>query len=66
MERKYCITARKSIRQSEYIYQMKDILKMIEKEIGHSFEIAVSAEFFRPSDEKVIAGNVQRLKLHTG
>lgn len=51
---------------SEYIYQMSDIVKMIEKQIGHQFEIEVDPKLLRPTDEKIIVGDVTKLKRDTG
>lgn len=51
---------------SEHIYQMKDIVAMIEKQIGHKFEIKVDPELLRPTDEKIIVGDVTKLKQDTG
>ena len=51
---------------SERIYQMKDIVVMIEREIGHTFEIKVDPQLLRPTDEKIIVGDVTKLKRDTG
>lgn len=51
---------------SEHIYQIKDIVKMIEKQIGHVFDIKVDPSLFRPTDEKIIAGDITKLKKDTG
>lgn len=51
---------------SERIYQMKDIVTMIEKQIGHEFKIKVDPELLRPTDEKIIVGDVTKLKTDTG
>lgn len=51
---------------SEYIYQMKDIISMIEKEMGHKFEIVVDTNLLRPTDEKIIVGDITKLKQDTG
>lgn len=51
---------------SEHIYQMRDIIAMIETEISHKLEIITDKCLLRPSDEKVIAGNTEKLKRHTG
>lgn len=51
---------------SEYIYQMSDIVTMIEEQIGHKFIIKADPQLFRPTDEKVIAGDVTKLKRDTG
>lgn len=51
---------------SEHIYQMKDIVSMIENQIGHKFEIKVDPALLRPTDEKIIVGDVSKLKRDTG
>lgn len=51
---------------SEHIYQMRDIVTMIENQIGHKFEINVDQSLLRPTDEKIIVGDVAKLKNDTG
>lgn len=51
---------------SEHCYQMKDIVAMIEHQIGNRFEIKVDPKLLRPTDEKIIIGNVDKLKRDTG
>lgn len=51
---------------SEYVYQMSDIIKMIEKEIGFSFDIEVDPSLIRPTDERIIVGDITKLKNATG
>ena len=51
---------------SEYIYQMKDIVRMIEKQLGHRLEVRVDPALLRPTDERVIAGDVTKLQRDTG
>lgn len=51
---------------SEYIYKMSDIVEMIEEEIGHKLEINVDPELLRPTDEKIIVGDVTKIKRDTG
>lgn len=51
---------------SENIYQIKDIVTMIEKQLNHSLKIYVDQTLLRPTDEKVIVGNVEKLKRDTG
>lgn len=51
---------------SEHIYQMKDIVKMIEKQIGHELKINVDPTLLRPTDERIIVGDVTKLKEDTG
>lgn len=51
---------------SEHIYQMKDIVALIEKQMGHKFEISIDPQLLRPTDEKIIVGDVTKLKGDTG
>lgn len=51
---------------SEYIYQMSDIVSMIEEQIGHKLEIKVDEKLIRPTDEKIIVGDISKLKNDTG
>ena len=51
---------------SEYCYQMRDIVAMIEKQIGHKFEIEVDQNLLRPTDERIIIGNIEKIKRDTG
>ena len=51
---------------SEYFYQMSDIVKMIEKQVGHKLEIKVDEKLIRPTDEKIIVGDITKLKEDTG
>ena len=50
---------------SEHIYQMRDIVKLIEEQIGHKFEIEVDKALMRPTDEKIIVGDITKLKRDT-
>lgn len=51
---------------SEYIYKMSDIVTMIEEQIGHKLKIKVDQALLRPTDEKIIVGDVTKLKRDTG
>ena len=51
---------------SEYVYQMSDIVKMIEKQVGHKLEIKIDEKLSRPTDEKIIVGDITKLKEDTG
>lgn len=51
---------------SEHCYYMRDIVSMIEKEVGHKFDIEIDPELLRPTDEKIIIGNIDKLKKDTG
>lgn len=51
---------------SEYIYSMKDIVEMIEKQIGHKLELKIDPNLLRPTDERVIVGDISKLMAATG
>lgn len=51
---------------SEHIYQMRDIVTIIEKQIDHKLKIYVDPKLLRPTDEKIIVGDVTKLKKDTG
>ncbi len=51
---------------SEQIYQMNDIISIIEEQIGHKMELYIDPLLMRPTDEKVIAGDITKLKRDTG
>ena len=51
---------------SEHIYKMSDIVEIIEKQIGHKLKIKVDPKLLRPTDEKIIVGDVTKLKRDTG
>lgn len=51
---------------SEHIYQMEDIVKMIERAIGHELKRSIDPALIRPTDERIIVGNVNKLKADTG
>ncbi len=51
---------------SEHCYQMSDIVRMIEEILGHKFAIEIAPELLRPTDEKIIIGNIDKLKRDTG
>lgn len=51
---------------SEHIYQMSDIVKIIEKQVGHRFQLNIDPKLLRPTDEKIIVGDVSKLKRDTG
>lgn len=51
---------------SEYVYQMSDIVSMIEEQIGHKLEIKVDPKLIRPTDEKIIVGDISKIKKDTG
>ena len=51
---------------SERIYKMSDIIEIIEKEIGHKLALKIDPALLRPTDEKLIVGNIDKLKRDTG
>ena len=50
---------------SEHIYQMKDIIKYIEEELGIKFTLKVDKSLLRSTDEKIIVGDISKLKKDT-
>lgn len=51
---------------SEHVYQMKQIVEMIEKDMGVKFTLTVDPLLLRPTDERVIVGDITKLKKDTG
>ena len=45
---------------------MNDIVTMIEMQVGHKLEIKIDPTLIRPTDEKIIVGDVTKLKKDTG
>ncbi len=51
---------------SEVIYEMREIIHYIEEAIGHRLTVRTDPALLRPTDERVIAGDVSKLKRDTG
>jgi GDP-4-dehydro-6-deoxy-D-mannose reductase len=51
---------------SEHVYKMEDIVQMIERQIGHSLKRVPDPALIRPTDERIIVGDVGKLKRDTG
>lgn len=51
---------------SEHIYQMRDIVNLIEKRLGHDLKIFVDPVLLRPTDERIIVGDITKLQRDTG
>ena len=51
---------------SEHVYQIRDIVKIIEDVIGFKFKIEIDPALLRPTDERIIVGDVTKLKAVTG
>lgn len=51
---------------SKNIYQMADIVDMIEASLNHKLKVVIDNKLLRPTDEKVIAGDITRLQQDTG
>jgi nucleoside-diphosphate-sugar epimerase len=51
---------------SEHVYQIKEIIKYIEEDLGISFSLVVDKSLLRSTDEKIIVGDISKLKSDTG
>lgn len=51
---------------SEHVYQMSTIVELIEREINHPLETYTDSSLLRPTDERIIVGDVTKLKRDTG
>lgn len=51
---------------SESIYRIKDIIEIIERKLDIKFKIECDEKLLRPTDEKIIVGDVTKLKKDTG
>ena len=51
---------------SEHVYEMKEIFSIIEKKIGVELTPVVDEALLRPTDEKIIVGDITKLKRDTG
>lgn len=51
---------------SEHIYKMTEIIKLIEDNIGYKFNVVVDNSLLRSTDEKIIVGDITKLKKDTG
>lgn len=51
---------------AENAVQVKEIVNIISKEIGIQFELQIDERLLRPSDEKIIIGNIEKLVADTG
>lgn len=51
---------------SEHVYEMKEILSIIENQIGHELKPVVDKALLRPTDERIIVGDITKLKRDTG
>lgn len=51
---------------SEHVYQTKEIIKYIEEELNIKFDLVVDKTLLRSTDEKIIVGDITKLKKDTG
>lgn len=51
---------------SEKVYKISDIIHMIENELKIQFQLHIEKELLRPTDERIIVGDVEKLKRETG
>ena len=51
---------------SEVVYEMREIIDYIEEAMGKTFRIEVDKALLRPTDEKIIVGDIKKLQKDTG
>lgn len=51
---------------SRYVYEICDVIDMIEKDMGVKFELEVDPSLLRPTDEKIIVGDITKITHDTG
>lgn len=51
---------------SENIYQIREVIDVIEEAMNVHFDVRVDEKLLRPTDEKIIVGNTDKLKRDTG
>ena len=51
---------------SEHVYKMEELVKIIEDVVGFTLETVVDQKLIRPTDEKIIVGDITKLKKDTG
>lgn len=51
---------------SKYVYKMEDIVHLIEEDMGIKFDVRVDKKLLRPTDEKIIIGDISKLQKDTG
>ena len=51
---------------SENIYQIREVIAAIEEAMNVHFDVRVDKKLLRPTDEKIIVGNIDKLKRDTG
>lgn len=51
---------------SEHVYEISEIIDLIEKDMGVKFEIEVDDKLLRPTDEKIIVGDISKIVNDTG
>lgn len=51
---------------SEHVYQMQEIVDLIENDMGVKFRLDVDPKLLRPTDERIIVGDITKLKADTG
>ncbi len=49
-----------------YVYEISQIIEMIEKDMGVCFDLEVDQALLRPTDEKIIVGDIAKIVEHTG
>lgn len=51
---------------SKYVYRMSDILNIIKKQIKHKLHVIEDESLIRPTDERIIVGDITKLVSATG
>lgn len=51
---------------STHVYQMNELIEFIEKKIDHKLKVIVDPNLCRSTDEKIIVGDIEKLKRDTG
>lgn len=51
---------------SKYVYEICEIITIIEQDMGVKFELEVDSKLLRPTDEKIIVGDITKIEKDTG
>lgn len=51
---------------SRYVYEIAQIVQMIEQDMSVRFDLEVDETLLRPTDEKIIVGDITKIVAHTG
>lgn len=51
---------------SEFVYEISEVIALIEKDMGIKFELETDPNLLRPTDEKIIVGDISKIAKDTG